>query len=51
MCKRENLELRVQDEEVTFNVFNAIKHPMESKSCFRVDIVEATMSNQKDHIY
>ena len=24
------LRLRVQDEEVTFNVFNAIKHPMES---------------------
>ena len=45
MCKRENL-----DEKVTFNEFNAIKHPMESESCFRVDIVEAIVSSQKDHI-
>ena len=44
------LRLRVQDEDVTFNVFNAIKHPMESESCFRVNIVEAIRSSQKDHI-
>ena len=44
------LRLRVQDEEVTFSVFNATKHTMESESCFRVDIVEAIMSSQKDHI-
>ena len=44
------LRLRVQDEEVTFNVFNAIKHPMECEICFRVDIVEAIVSSQKDHI-
>ena len=35
---------------MTFNVFNAIKHPMESESCFRVDIVEAIVPSQKDHI-
>ena len=44
------LKLRVQDEEMTFYVFNAIKHPMESESCFKVDIVEAIVSTQKDHI-
>ena len=44
------LRLRVQDEEVTFNVFNAMKHPMKSENCFRVDIVEAVVSSQKDHI-
>ena len=49
MQKRE-LRLRVQDEKVTFNEFNAIKHPMKSESCFRVDIVEAIVSSQKDHI-
>ena len=43
------LRLRVQDEEVAFNMFNAIKHPMESESYFRVDIVEAIVSSQKDH--
>ena len=44
------LKLRVQDEEVTFNVFNAIKHPIESENCFRMGIVEAIVSSQKDHI-
>ena len=44
------LRLRVQNEEVTFNVFNAIKHPMENESCCRVDIMEAIVSSQKDHI-
>ena len=40
----------MQDEEVTFNVFNAINHPMGSESCFKIDIVEAIVSSQKDHI-
>ena len=40
------LRLRVQEEEVTFNVFNAIKHPHDTKSCFRVDMLEAIMSSQ-----
>ena len=31
------LRLRVQEEEVTFNVFNAIKNPHDEDSCFRVD--------------
>ena len=44
------LRLRVQDEEVTFKVFNVIKHPMECESCFRVDIVEVIVISQKDHI-
>ena len=35
------LRHRVQGEEVTFHVFSVIKHPMESESCFRMDIVEA----------
>ena len=35
---------------MNFNVFNAIKHPMESESCFRVDIVEVIVSSQNDHI-
>ena len=28
------LRLRVQEEEVTFNVFNSIKHPHDTDSCF-----------------
>ena len=42
--------MRIQDEEVTFNVFNAMKHLMERKSCFRVNIVEAIASSQKGQI-
>ena len=40
------LRLRVQEEEVTFNVFNAIKHPHDTDSCFRVDMLEAIVSSQ-----
>ena len=44
------LRLRVQDEEVTFIVLNAMKHSIESESYFRMDIVEAIMFSQKGHI-
>ena len=40
------LRLRVQEEEVTFNVFNAIKYPHDNDSCFRVVVLEAIMSSQ-----
>ena len=40
------LRLRVQEDEVTFSVFNAIKHPHDNDSCFRVDVIEAIVSNQ-----
>ena len=42
------LRLRVQEEEVTFNVFNAIKHPPDNDSCSRVDVLEVIVSNQLD---
>ena len=34
------LELRVQDDKVTFKVFEATKPPLEIESCFRVDVAE-----------
>ena len=37
--------LRVQEEEVTFNVFNSIKHSHDTESCFRVDMLEAIVSS------
>ena len=40
------LGLRVQEEEVTFNVFNSIKHPHDNDSFFRVDVLEAIVSSQ-----
>ena len=35
------LILRVQEEEVTFKVFNAIKHRHGNDGCFKVDVIEA----------
>ena len=40
------LKLRVQDDEVKFNVFKAMRHPTESDACFLVETVEAIVSSQ-----
>ena len=40
------LRLRVKEEEVKFNVFNAIKHPHDTDNCFRVDMLEAIVFSQ-----
>ena len=39
------LGLRVQEEEVTFRVFNVIKHSHDNDNCFRVDVTEAMGSS------
>ena len=39
------LKLRVQDDEVKFNVFEAVKHPAESETCFMIETVEAIVSS------
>ena len=44
--QRGELKLRVQDDEVKFSVFDVIRHPIESDSCFMVEIVEAIVSSQ-----
>ena len=40
------LRLIVQEEEVTFNVFSAIKHLLENDNCFSVDVIEAIVCSQ-----
>ena len=35
------MKLRVQDDEVRFSVFNAVRHPAERDACFMIDVVEA----------
>ena len=35
------LKLRVQDDEVRFSVFNAVRHLVESDACFLIEEVEA----------
>ena len=44
--RKGELRLRVQEEEVKFNVFNAIKHPHDTDSFFQVDMLEAIVSSQ-----
>ena len=44
--QRGELKLRVQEEEVKFNVFEAVRHLAESDTCFMADIVEAIVSSQ-----
>ena len=35
-----NLEMRVKDQKVTFNLFEVIKHPSDSKTCLKMESVE-----------
>ena len=44
--QRGELKLRVQEEEGKFNVFEVVRHPAESDTCFMADIVEAIVSSQ-----
>ena len=44
--QRGELKLRLQEEEVKFNVFEAVRHPAESDTCFMADIVEAIVFSQ-----
>ena len=44
--QRGELKLRVQEEKVKFNVFEAVRHPTESDTCFMTETVEAIVSSQ-----
>ena len=44
--QRGELKLRVQEDEVKFNVFEAVRHPAESDTCYMAEIVEAIVSTQ-----
>ena len=44
--QRGELKLRMQEDEVKFNVFEAVRHPAESDTCFMVEIVEVIVSTQ-----
>ncbi|XP_075479313.1 uncharacterized protein LOC142520196 [Primulina tabacum] len=39
------LRLRVGEEEITFDVFNAFKHTLHSDNCYRIDAVDALVSD------
>ena len=37
----------MQEDEVKFNVFEAVRHPVENDTCFIVETVEAIVSRIK----
>lgn len=39
-------KIRVQDEEVVLNLFKAMKHPNDEKSCFRIDVLDDMYANK-----
>ena len=41
----------MQDDEVKFNVFEAVRHPTKSDTCFIIDKVEAIVSSQSGLTY
>ena len=44
--QKEELKLRVQDEEVRFSLFNVVRHPAESVTCLMIEVMEAIVSRQ-----
>ena len=36
----------MQDDEVRFSVFNAVRHPVESDACFMIEAIEVIVSGQ-----
>ena len=38
--RNDNLEMSVEDQKVTFNLFEVMKHPSDSKTYFRVKAIE-----------
>ena len=44
--QRGELKLRVQDDEVKFNVFEAVRHLAKSDTCFMIETIEAIVSSQ-----
>ena len=40
------LKLRVQNDEVRFSVFNAVRHLAESDACFLIEAMEAIVLSQ-----
>ena len=37
---KSNLDMRVKDQKATFNLFEMIEHPSDSKTCFKVEEIE-----------
>ena len=45
-----NLEMSVKDQKVTFNLVEAIKHPSDSKTSFKVKVIEQEVNLAMLHL-
>ncbi|XP_058761494.1 uncharacterized protein LOC131634887 [Vicia villosa] len=45
------MKVRVQDEEVTFNLFEAMKHPKEKHDVFRMDVSKEEVVGVANHVH
>ncbi|XP_058769279.1 uncharacterized protein LOC131643143 [Vicia villosa] len=45
------MKLRVQDEEVCFNLFDAMKQPKDKNDCFRMDVTEESVVEVANQIH
>nr|KYP44895.1 hypothetical protein KK1_033575 [Cajanus cajan] len=46
-----NLKVRVQDDEVNFNVFEAMKYPCEQDECMRVDVIDDLIHSTRKQLH
>jgi len=46
----DKLKVRVHDEEIIFNVFEAMKHPHDQKDCFRMDVLDEVFLEIKEKV-
>ncbi|XP_020211689.1 uncharacterized protein LOC109796425 [Cajanus cajan] len=44
------LKVTVNDEEVKFDVFDAIHYPKDKSSCFRVDVIDGLIEDTRKHV-
>ena len=45
-----NLEMSVEDQKATFNLFEAIKHLSDNKTCFKVEAIEQEVDLAGKHL-
>ncbi|KAL8146683.1 hypothetical protein AgCh_004425 [Apium graveolens] len=44
------LTMTIQGQDVTFNIFNAMKFPINEEECFKVELVDSVLSSELDHL-
>ncbi|XP_020206210.1 uncharacterized protein LOC109791332 [Cajanus cajan] len=44
------LKVRVNDEEVNFDVFDAMHYPNDKSNCFRVDVIDGLVEDTRKHV-